>query len=93
MERQRVAPVPVEGGAGEATAQAMRAGGRHADHARGLGHAAALVEGGQEGPLPGRGPAGGGEERRRGLRGRASGRAGERGWTVSFPRVDQRIAV
>ena len=57
----------------------------HADHARGLRHAAALVEGGQEGPLPDRGPAGGGEDGRRGLRGR--------GWTVSFPRVDQRIAV
>lgn len=85
MERQRVAPVPVEGSAGEAAAQAMRAGWRHADHARGLRHAAALVEGGQEGSLPGRSPAGGGEDGRRGLRGR--------GWTVSFPRVDQRIAV
>lgn len=73
MERQRVAPVPVEGSAGEAAAQAMRAGWRHADHARGLRHAAALIEGGQEGSLPGRSPAGGGEERRRGLRGRASG--------------------
>ncbi len=56
MQRQRVAPVPVEGGAGQPTPQAMRAGRRHARRARRASDAATFKQGGEEEALPGRSP-------------------------------------
>lgn len=62
MERQRLAPVPIKGGAGQTTTQAMRAGWRHARRARRASDAATFEQGGEEEALPGRSPvrAGGG---------------------------------
>lgn len=64
MMRQRPVPAPVEHRARQATAQAMRARGRHADAARGGGDGAGFEQGNEEAPL---------------LVGRPMGAAG-RGW-------------
>ena len=71
---ERVGPAAVEGGVGEALAQAMSAGSGHADRSRGMGDIAGFEQRGEEEVLPGWGPAAVAGLRRQVRRG---GRGGE----------------
>ena len=56
MEPERAGPCMVKGRVGQAVAQRMRAGPRHARRARGAGDAAGFGKGGKEDALFGGGP-------------------------------------
>ncbi len=56
MEPQRMPPGQIERRAGQALAQRMRAGPRHAGGTRRAGDAAGFEQGGEEDALPGRRP-------------------------------------